>query len=106
MSVVCYVQVFFISITALILSTLHEKEYQLAVASLELEEKAFQPQHYSFTSWTKATSTCTTMQDMLSLMWWWSFKGAFCVSRIFGKLDLTYKFETRIGCVQLSIHDL
>ena len=33
-------QVFFISITALILSTLHEKEYQLAAASLELEEKA------------------------------------------------------------------
>lgn len=32
-------EVFFISITALILSTLHEKEYQLAAASLELEEK-------------------------------------------------------------------
>ena len=31
---------FFISITALILSTLHDKEYQLAAASLELEEKA------------------------------------------------------------------
>jgi len=35
-------EVFFISITALILSTLHEKEYQLAVASLELEEKVQQ----------------------------------------------------------------
>lgn len=77
---------FFISITALILSTLHEKEYQLAAASLELEEKAFQLQHYSFMSWTKATSFY--MQDMLSFMWW-SFKGAFCVSRIFGMLDLT-----------------
>eukprot|EP00913_Durusdinium_trenchii_P025242 g23697.t1 len=32
-------EVFFISIMALILSTLYEKEYQLAAASLELEEK-------------------------------------------------------------------